>query len=314
MGAAPAPRHIVHSTSEILPAAFYSGMCDHPIFVDHLPAAGATGKPPVVMVHGGFHNGSCYLSTPDLRPGWAPRFAAAGYPVFVPDWPGHGRSPMGPAFTTLSTTDVMDSLVVLLEQVGPVILLVHSASGPIAWRIAEQRPRLVAAIVGIAPGPPANLLPNLPDDRAALDALRNDSSAGCPIYAPEDAPVWLTAEAATAFWAATPRFPAQAIADYLRSIGPESPRILNERFNIGGRGLRIDDPASLRTTDILIVTGDRDPRHPRALDEATARYLGADFVWLPDRGIAGNGHMLMIEDNSDDIVALILAWLEAHNH
>ena len=63
----------------------------------------APGKPPVVMVHGGGHTGTCYLATPDLRPGWAPRFAAAGRNVFVPDWPGHGRSPMRPDFATLGT-------------------------------------------------------------------------------------------------------------------------------------------------------------------------------------------------------------------
>ena len=314
MGAVPAPRHLVRPSSKNLPAAFYSGTQDHPIFVDHLPSVSATGKPPVVMVHGGFHNGSYFLSTPDLRPGWAPRFAAAGHTVYVPDWPGHGRSPMGPDFARLGTADVMASLVALLEQIGPAILLVHSASGPIAWRIAEQRPELVAAIVGIAPGPPANLLPNLPDDRAAIEALRNDSSAGWPIYAPEGVPVWLTAEAATAYWTATPRFPANAVADYLRSIGPESPRILNERFNIGGRGLSIENPANVAAIDVLIVTGDCDPRHPRALDEDTARYLGADFVWLPDRGISGNGHLMMIEDNSDSIAALILTWLEARNY
>ena len=31
----------------------------------------------------------------------------------------------------------------------------------------------------------------------------------------------------------------------------------------------------------------------------------------PERGIAGNGHMPMCEDNSDEIAALIVAWLEA---
>ena len=81
---------------------------------------------------------------------------------------------------------------------------------------------------------------------------------------------------------------------------PELPRIDNA----------IED-GSLARHPILIVTGEHDPRHPRAVDEATARYLGAEFVWLPDIGIAGNGHMLMIEDNSDAIARLILDWLDA---
>lgn len=252
------------------------------------------------------------MMTPDGRPGWAQVFAAAGRNVFVPDWPGHGRSPIA-QLAALNTTDVMQSLIVLLERVGPAALLVHSASGPVAWRIAETHPELVEAIVGIAPGPPANLLPDLPADPNALHALRNEAAAGCPIYAPENEPVRLSAEDATAFWTQTPRFPVRALDRYLRTIGPESPRILNERFNIGGRGIRIADPANLRQVPILIVTGDRDPRHPRDVDEATARYFGAEFCWLPSRGIIGNGHMMMIEDNSHELAAMILAWLEANN-
>src|SRR5262249_35849959 len=162
--------------------------------------------------------------------------------------------------------------------------------------ITEQRPDLVTAVVGIAPGPPANLSRDLPDDPEAILALRDDASAGCPVYSVEDKPVWLSADFAAAYWANAPRFPQQAFESYRRSIVPESARILNERFNIGGRGLKIRNPESLAGHRVLIITGDHDPRHPRVVDEATAVYLGAEFVWLPDRGIRGNGHMMMIED------------------
>ncbi len=73
--------------------------------------------------------------------------------------------------------------------------------------------------------------------------------------------------------------------------------------------MHIGDTAVLKATPILIMTGDHDPRHPRAMDEATARYLGAQFLWLPDEGISGNGHMPMIEDNSDVIADRLLRWL-----
>lgn len=296
-----------------MPRSFYAGTQTHPIYVDHVKPRQAAGKIPVVMVHGGGHTGTCYLATPDLRPGWAERFAATGRSVFVPDWPGHGRSPMAEDFPKLGTADVANALLALLDEVGPAVLLVHSASGPMAWWMTELRPDLVAAVVAIAPGPPANLLRDLPDDPVAIRALRDDASAGCPVYSTEDKPVWLGADFAAAFWANAPRFPRHAFEAYRRSIVPESARILNERFNIGGRGLKIRDPKSLAGHRIMIVTGDNDPRHPRDVDGATARYLGAEFVWLPDRGVRGNGHMMMIEDNSDELAALILAWLDSHN-
>jgi len=288
---------------------FFSGTDTHPIYVDRFAARRPVSAGQVVMVHGGFHTGVCYVATPDGRPGWARRFAEAGYDVFVPDWPGHGRSPMRPDFRILSCVQVAEALIALLEHVGPSTLLVHSASGPIAWWIAERRPELVRSIIALAPGPPANLLPVLPDDPVAVAALNHDDSHGRPIYAPEDKPVWINSEFVASSWTSSPRFPKHAVAEYCRSIVPESARVLNERFNIGGRGLRIEDPHSLRGLRILIMTGDCDPRHPRAFDQATAEYLGADFCWLADRGFVGNGHMFMIEDNSDALAALALEWL-----
>lgn len=291
------------------PECFYSGTGAHPIYVDRLGTA-VPGRLPIVMVHGGGHTGACYLTTPDGRPGWAPVFAC-GREVFVPDWPGHGRSPMRPDFATLSSVEIAESLQRLLEEIGPAVLLVHSAGGPMAWWIAERSPKAVAAIVGVAPGGPANLLPVLPDDAETVAKLKDDESLGCPVRVEEDKPLFIPPEFMRAYWANSTRFPQQAFEAYRRSIVPESARLMNERFNIGGKGLHIADPANLANMPILIVTGDSDPRHPRAVDEATARFLGAEFVYLPERDIAGNGHMPMCEDNSDEIAALIVAWLEA---
>jgi len=36
----------------------------------------------------------------------------------------------------------------------------------------------------------------------------------------------------------------------------------------------------------------------------------AEFCWLGDRGIVGNGHMLMLEANSDQIAGIIMDWIE----
>ena len=36
----------------------------------------------------------------------------------------------------------------------------------------------------------------------------------------------------------------------------------------------------------------------------------ADFWFLGDRGVSGNGHMMMIESNSDAVAKLVLSWVE----
>ena len=300
---------IPNEESQGMRRCYYSGTESHPVYVDLLMPELST-RPPVVMLHGGCHTGSCYLSTPDGREGWAPRFARAGHPVHVVDWPGHGRSPMGPDFARLSGHDVIASVAALLETTGPAILLAHSASGPFVWALAEQVPDKVLGIVGVAPGGPANLLPDLPDDAKAIEALRYDEAAGCPVYCPQDAPFFVNPEFVSQYWITGTRFPRQAMPAYVRSIVAESPRLMNERFNIGGRGIRVAHPDRLHAKPVLVLTGEHDPRHPRVVDEATARFVGGEFLWLPDLNIRGNGHMVMLEDNSDDIADLILDWID----
>lgn len=291
-------------------ACFYSGTTAHPVYVDFLaPVVATESKSPIVMLHGGFHTGSAYLTTPDGREGWAPYFARLGHPVYVVDWPGHGRSPANRDFATLSLTDIGESLAVLVDEVGPAIIMAHSAGGPLAWWIAEKLPEQVVAIVGIAPGPPANIQKTLPDDPVAIDALRFDESLGCPVYSPLEAPVYVDIDFVSRFWANSPRFPQDAIEPYAKSIVPESAKVLNERFNIGGAGLRLAGPDVVAKRPILVVTGDHDLRHPKEVDGAVAAYFGADTLWLADVGISGNGHMLMIEDNSEEIAELISQWL-----
>ncbi len=50
-----------------------------------------------------------------------------------------------------------DALVALLDKIGPSIILVHSQAGAFAWPVADARPELVKAIVGVEPnGPPVH--------------------------------------------------------------------------------------------------------------------------------------------------------------
>ena len=52
--------------------------------------------PPIVMVHGSGHTGVTYETTPDGREGWATYFARKGFPVYVVDHAGRGRSGFDP--------------------------------------------------------------------------------------------------------------------------------------------------------------------------------------------------------------------------
>jgi pimeloyl-ACP methyl ester carboxylesterase len=53
--------------------------------------------PPIIMVHGSGHTGATWETTPDGREGWATYFARRGFPVYVVDHVGRGRSGFDPS-------------------------------------------------------------------------------------------------------------------------------------------------------------------------------------------------------------------------
>jgi len=76
------------------------------------------------------------------------------------------------------------------------------------------------------------------------------------------------------------------------------------------------DPQRLKGKRVLVITGSDDLDHSREVDGAIVTWLNdigaeAGFCFLADRGIVGNGHMLMLEQNSDAIADIIVDWLEA---
>ncbi len=287
---------------------------DSPVFVATIPAGQSAHKTPVLFVHGACHTGAGFLATPDGRPGWAEVTATGGRAAYVVDWPGHGRSRVPERFHEMSLRFVVEAIERTVARIGPVVLVTHSMGAIVGWHVAELRRDLVRAIVAVAPAPPANIQPPLAAEQMA--ALRESdpirwAAIGSPSPASTSAPFVAGRDAAIALWAAADRFPIAARDAYLSSLVPESSRAVNERINLDGTGLYLGGPESLANMPILIVTGDQDPRHPRAADEPIADYLGAEFCWLPDRGLSGHGHSMMIESGNDVVASLYLDWLDS---
>ena len=149
---------------------------------------------PLVLIHGGFGQGSDWFSTPDGKRGWATQFLEQGYKVYVLDRPGQGRNPYQPfvhgAFAreaqtfegtakalNLPATDARVAQAVaslgqpmpnnaatqniwrtrgamLLDDIGPSILVTDGDGALFAAVVSEARPALVKAVVNV--DPPAN--------------------------------------------------------------------------------------------------------------------------------------------------------------
>jgi pimeloyl-ACP methyl ester carboxylesterase len=318
-------------------------------YVEYQIPQNRTQPYPLVMIHGGGQNGSNFTGTPDGREGWAQYFLRQGYAVYVVDQPGRGRATLHAAYgetvrrptswvqqqftaparsnlwpqaklhsqwpgTGVAGDPVFDQFyasqlpsiasfqkqqelnrdagVALLDMIGPAILLTHSQSGAFGWPIADARPNLVKAIVAVEPsGPP----------------VRDAEFKGAPNYFAEGAqskPWGLSAVKLS--YEGVSDASGLSFEQQQKSDAPDLMRCWRQR-----------EPAKqlthLRSVPLLILVSEAS--YHAAYDHCTSQYLAQagvknTFVRLADRGIKGNGHMMMLEKNNQEIAALIGGWLK----
>jgi pimeloyl-ACP methyl ester carboxylesterase len=181
----------------------------------------------------------------------------------------------------------------LLDKIGPAILLTHSQSGPFGWEIADARPNLVKAVVAIEPnGPP----------------FHENTVVG--------APEWFKDAALGRAWGIT-RLP---LTYDPPAADPKDLRMARQTNADGPDLVRCwlpEAPArqlvNLKRVPMLIVVSEASYHAP--YDHCTSKYLtdaGVKHTYtrLPDVGIHGNGHMMMLEKNNLEIAALLRRWIE----
>jgi pimeloyl-ACP methyl ester carboxylesterase len=287
-----------------------------PVYFETFAPEGSSTRPTVLMIHGGAHSGACYQRTADGRRGWAYVFAERGYRTVVPDWPGTGRSGHV-ALDALNGATVVDGLGALARSLGgPLILLTHSMSGAYGWRLAELHRDLIHAVVAVAPAPPGNIQ-KLAPVYAETETTIETQASGRRVSIDKTKPAVPTRDFVERKLIGESRFfPRNRLADYAASLLPIPPGLLLERQNVHGRQLRVGDPQKLAGKRVLVITGTADLDHAKDVDAAIVTWLNAsgaaaELCFLGDRGIVGNGHMLMMEANSDEIADIIVNWLEA---
>jgi pimeloyl-ACP methyl ester carboxylesterase len=183
--------------------------------------------------------------------------------------------------------------VALLDRIGAAVLLIHSQSGAFVWPIADKRPSLVKAILAVEPnGPPAHDVDfkGAPEWFADNPHIKPYGLADVPLT--YDPPVSDAAPLA-----------------YVREDKPEQPDLV--------RCFAQREPArklvNLQNIPILVVTSEAS--YHASYDHCTVRYLAkagvkSTHLRLPEAGIHGNGHMMMLEKNSDAIAKAMADWLD----
>jgi len=116
--------------------------------------------------------------------------------------------------------------------------------------------------------------------------------------------------------ATSTRFPAGFVDAMRAGLVGLPPRMLLQRLGVLEGMPVVDHPEGFVGKPIRLLTGGEDPAHTREIEERTLSLLrgwGADagLVWLPDLGIEGNGHFLMFERNSDEILNVLTEQIDA---
>jgi len=279
----------------------------------------AGGEARVLFIHGGGGTGATWRT--DLRggPGWADLLAERGHQCWVTDWPGAGRSGAR-VVTDLGYEDVVAGYRRLLRDViaEPVVVVCHSMGGATAWQLVEHETDLVAGVVAVAAAFPGNLSsPSevLADDGTVVRVRFSDSGVEFEIdrgrgYLYEDDYIHRQAIATSR------RFPRDRVDALRAGLVPIPPRMLLQRMSVIPGLPAVHDPSGFAGLRVRLVAGTEDPAHTREIESATVRLLrswGADaeVVWLGDLGIAGNGHFLMFEDNSDEVLEIVADQVNA---
>jgi len=259
--------------------------------------------PPIVMVHGSGHTGVTYETTPDGREGWATYFARKNFPVYVVDHAGRGRSSFDPTVINRARSE---SNAALLPADVPLTTR-ERAWANFRFGTAYPTPypgsqfpldsldqyvsQLVPNTETTLPGGGTNTVKAL---SALLDRIgpaivmvhSQSGSYGLDLIRSSDK--------------------VRAFIDVEGNCGPLSADDVAKRF---------------KKVPMLMVFGDNtvgstgpngDERRNTCL--ATANALKAaggsgKFLLLPELGIKGNSHMMMMDKNNLQIADLIIGWI-----
>jgi hypothetical protein len=257
------------------------------------------------MVHGSGHTGVTYETTPDGREGWATYFTRKNFPVYVVDHAGRGRSgfdptPINRARAESNATGLPDVPLTTRERAWPNFRF--GANYPTPYpnlqfpldALDQYFSQLVPNTETTLPGAGANTV-------KALAALLDRIGPAIVMVHSQSGNYGL---------------------DLVRQRADKMVAFIEIEGNCGP--LSADDVSKhFVKVPMLAVFGDNsvgaaslngDERRNgciTAIDAVQKAGGKAKFVLLPETGIKGNSHMMMMDKNNLQIADLLIGWIDA---
>jgi len=249
------------------------------------------GKLPLLLWHGGGLTGVTYETKPDGQPGWLNFFLRKGWDVYISDAMERGRS---------GWTNAFKGEPVFLPQGDPWERFRIGPAG--SWN--DDKAKRVT----------------YPGTQFPIDAYDQFMKQGVPR--------WTTTDD-------------QIVAAYIELVDKVCPCVVLVHSQSGSFGFKVLEArpdkvkalvaveptiggdkskvASIKGSPVLVIYGDNAKDHPRwskiraggiaYFDVLKGAGGSVDVIDLPDMGIKGNSHMMMMDKNSDQIADVIQKWL-----
>ena len=259
---------------------------------------------PVIMVHGGGHTGKTYETTPDGREGWFTSFARRGFSPFVVDDPNRGRACCEPTQIHLVRLGALNGTNTPPATTLPLTSIYSKQTAWTGFRFGTTYP---------IPHPGAQFPFEAIDQYAAQwvltyrDAVEIDKiTAGIIAVIDHLGPCILVTHS-------------QSGTPGRRAAAARSSLVKGLVAIEGGAALPQGSPeeTALAKVPLLQVEGDfMTPEQQAARKAITTRMasIGADAttIILPEIGIHGNTHMMMMDKTSEKVADVVEKWIKRH--
>jgi pimeloyl-ACP methyl ester carboxylesterase len=261
------------------------------MYVQYFLPQNKKGKLPLLLWHGGGLSGVTYETKPDGKPGWLNYFIRAGWDTYISDAMERGRSGWTYTFKgeamSLPFGDPWERF-----RMGPP----GSWSDDQAKRVSYPGMQFPAEAYAqfMKQGVPRWVTTDDEIVKAYIELV----DKVCPCV------VLVHSQSGSFGYKAL-----EAQPDKVKALVAVEPTLAGDKAKI----------ASVKGSPILIIIGDNAKEHPRwkNIRQHSVAYAEAfkagggdiQLVDLPDVGIKGNSHMMMMDRNSDQIADLIQKWL-----
>ncbi|WP_157220437.1 alpha/beta hydrolase family protein [Flavisphingomonas formosensis] len=296
------------ATFTTLEAGLYRGgpVSVDQMYVEYLIPEAVTG-PSIVMIHGATLTGKTYETTPDGRMGWYEYFARQGFPSYVVDQVGRGRSGFDQAgFNNVRGKIAPPESQRNFRRIADDLAWVRFRFGPAAGVSFpdSQFPAEAAAPLAMQSVP--DIQPDPASDRANYTALADLAGR--------------LQDSILIGHSQSGRFPFEVA---LLHPGGIKGVVAIEPGGCNSDGYSAGQISALAKVPILVVFGD----HLDAPQSVGPNWLPffkdcqafvarvnaaggkATLLHTPDMGIRGNSHMIMQDRNNLEIADLLISWV-----